>query len=72
MFFRRKGWLRAEFDEKLLVQLNRLKREWDHQSTLTKKSFDPFGEMELQTRLARTKYLLLLREAKKRNISLLK
>lgn len=72
MFFRRKGWLRAEFDEQLMQQLKRLKRDWDLQSTLTKKSFDPFGEMELQTKIARAKYLLLLREAKKRNISLLK
>ncbi|WP_338450444.1 YaaL family protein [Niallia oryzisoli] len=72
MFFRRKGWLRAEFDEQLLQQLKRLKKDWDHQSTLTKKSFDPFREMELQTKIARAKYLLLLREAKKRNISLLK
>lgn len=72
MFFRRKGRLRAEFDQQLLLQLKRLKQEWDHQSILADKSFDPFGEVEMQTKLARAKYLLLLREAKKRNISLLK
>ncbi|WP_071393093.1 YaaL family protein [Bacillus tuaregi] len=72
MFFRRKGRLRADYDEQLVEQLKRLKKDWDHQSTLTKKSFDPFGEMELQTKIARAKYLILLREAKKRRISLLK
>ena len=72
MFFRRKGWLRAEFDEKLIEQINELKKSWDHQNSLYKKSFDPFGEMELQTKLARAKYLYLLREAKRRNLSILK
>ncbi|MCQ6277496.1 YaaL family protein [Bacillus sp. V3B] len=72
MFFRRKGWLRAEFDEKLIEQINEAKKRWDHQNILYKKSFDPFGEMELQTKLARAKYLYLLREAKRRSLSVLK
>ena len=72
MFFRRKGWLRGEFDEKLIKQLSDLKENWDRQSALQEKSFDPYFEMELQTKLARSKYLFLLREAKKRNLSILK
>ena len=72
MFFRRKGWLRGEFDEKLIKQLSDLKEDWDRQSALQEKSFDPYLEMELQTKLARSKYLFLLREAKKRNLSILK
>ena len=72
MFFRRKGWLREEFDEKLIQQLKGLKENWDRQSALLENSFDPYLEMELQTKLARAKYLFLLREAKKRNLSVLK
>jgi len=72
MFFRRKGWLQKEFDEKLIEQLIDLKEKWDRQSALKEKSFDPFFEVELQTKLARAKYLFLLSEAKKRNVSVLK
>ena len=72
MFFRRKGWLREEFDGKLIKQFSDLKENWDCQSDLQEKSFDPYLEMELQTKLARAKYLFLLREAKKRNLSILK
>jgi hypothetical protein len=72
MFFRRKGWLRAEYDEKLIEQISELKKGWDQQNSLYKKSFDSFGEMELQTKLARAKYLYLLREAKRRSLSVLK
>ena len=36
MFFRRKGWLRKEFDEKLLIIRSNLKvdctKKWDHQT----------------------------------------
>jgi len=72
MFFRRKGWLRAEFDEQLVTQLDQLKKDWDRQNTLYEKSIDPFGEMELQTEIAKAKYFFLLREAKIRHISALK
>jgi hypothetical protein len=72
MFFRRKSWLRGEFDERLIKQISDLKEDWDRQSALKEKSFDPYFEMELQTKLARSKYLFLLREAKKRNLSILK
>lgn len=38
MFFRRKKWLRSEFDEKLLEQLNRLKTDWNNQKSLVEKA----------------------------------
>lgn len=72
MFFRRKGRLREEYDDKLIQQLNNSKENWDRQSSLQEKSFDPYFEVDLQTKLARAKYLFLLREAKKRNLSILK
>ncbi|EFV74043.1 MULTISPECIES: YaaL family protein [Cytobacillus] len=68
MFFRRKGWLRSEFDEKLLEQLNRLKTDWNNQKSLVEKSFDPSPEAISQAKLAEAKYFFLFREAKKRNV----
>jgi hypothetical protein len=72
MFFRRKAWLRAEFDEKLIEQIKQMKKEWDRQSTLNELSFDPFGEIEVETKIARAKYFFLLREAKQRHITIKK
>ncbi|MFZ0445025.1 MAG: YaaL family protein [Bacillus sp. (in: firmicutes)] len=69
MFFRRKTSLRGEFDKQLVEQLNLSKRNWDRQSGLFEKSIDPSGEMEIQTEIAKVKYFFLLREAKKRQIS---
>lgn len=68
MFFRRKKWLRSEFDEKLLEQLNRLKTDWNNQKSLVEKSFDPSPETISQAKLAEAKYFFLFREAKKRNV----
>ncbi|MCM3708544.1 MULTISPECIES: YaaL family protein [Cytobacillus] len=68
MFFRRKKWLRSEFDEKLLDQLNRLKTDWNNQKSLVEKSFDPSPEAISQAKLAEAKYFFLFREAKKRNV----
>lgn len=70
MFFRRKGWLRKEFDEKLLNQLNEFKEQWQKQKQLLDKSFDPSEEAICQTKIAEAKYIFLLREAKQRSVSL--
>ncbi|MDR6120805.1 uncharacterized protein YkuJ [Bacillus sp. SLBN-46] len=72
MFFRRKGRLRKEYDEKLLIQLNRLKDHWQQEKQLLEKSFDPSEEVICQTKIAEAKYIFLLREAKQRNVTLLR
>ncbi|WP_413304862.1 YaaL family protein [Bacillus sp. 1P10SD] len=72
MFFRRKGRLRKEYDEKLLIQLNRLKEHWQQEKQLLEKSFDPSEEVICQTKIAEAKYIFLLREAKQRNVTLLR
>ncbi|MGX6446410.1 YaaL family protein [Neobacillus sp. K501] len=69
MFFRRKGWLRREFDEKLLGQLTEYKEQWQKQKQLLEKSFDPSEEAICQTKIAEAKYIFLLREAKQRSVS---
>ncbi|MEH7335690.1 YaaL family protein [Neobacillus drentensis] len=72
MFFRRKGWLRKEYDEKLLIQLNKYKEHWQQEKMLLEKSFDPSDEVICQTKIAEAKYIFLLREAKERNVKLMR
>ncbi len=70
MLFRRKGWLRKEFNEKLLDKVYDLREVWTNQKTLVEKSFDPSAEILTQAKLAEAKYFFLFREVKKRNITL--
>lgn len=69
MFFRRKGWLRKEFDERLIQQLNGMKENWQNQKSLVEKSLDPSEDVICQAKLAEAKYFFLFKEAKQRNIS---
>jgi hypothetical protein len=72
MFFQRKGRLRKEYNEKLLMQMNRFKVHWQQEKLLLEKSFDPSDEVICQTKIAEAKYIFLLREAKQRNVTLMK
>lgn len=69
MLFRRKGWLRKEYDGKLLEQLDRLKQDWLYQKELLNISVDPSDDVIMEARLAEIKYFSLFKEAKKRNVS---
>ncbi|WP_282156332.1 YaaL family protein [Cytobacillus gottheilii] len=69
MFFRKKGWLRKEYDEKLLLQIEELKSNWKNQSNLVEKSFDITEEAISDAKLAEAKYFFLFKEAKKRNVT---
>jgi Protein of unknown function (DUF2508) len=70
MFFRRKGRLRNEYDEKLLTQLQRFKEQSQRQKLLLEKSFDPSEEVICETKIAEAKYFFLIREAKQRNVTI--
>lgn len=70
MLLKRKGWLRKEFDEKLLNQLIDLKNERNNQNALIEKSFDPSQEVLWEAKLVEAKYFFLLKEAKKRKIAI--
>jgi hypothetical protein len=70
MFFRRRGWLRKEYDEKLLIKIQEYKDYWQQQKLLLDKSFDPSEEVICQTKIAEIKYIFLLKEAKERNLTL--
>ena len=72
MFFRRKGWLRHEHDERLLVQLESLKENWMIQKNIIEKSVEPSDEVLFELKLAESKYFFLLREAKTRGVFIAK
>ncbi len=69
MLFRRKGWLRKEYDEALLKEIAVLKREWPNHKRLLEKCVEPTDEMILETKMAEVKYFSLFKEAKYRNVS---
>ncbi|WP_210367910.1 YaaL family protein [Bacillus sp. REN3] len=68
MFFRKKKWLRKEFDKKLMEQLTALKTQWNNQKTLVERSFDPSEEFITEAKITEAKYFFLFKEAKHRNI----
>ncbi|PLT27680.1 YaaL family protein [Peribacillus deserti] len=70
MFFRRKGWLRKEYDQRLIDQLEELKRTWLNQKALLEKSVDPSHDIICSTKIAEAKYFYLFKEAKKRQVKL--
>lgn len=72
MLFRKKGWLRKEFDEKLLDKVNELKDSWINQKQLIERSFEPSPEAVSQAKVAEAKYFFLFKEVKKRKISIRK
>lgn len=67
MFFRKKKRLRNGYDEALIGELEKLKRNWHNQKSLLERSVDPSVEVIAQTRLAEVKYFYLFREVKRRN-----
>ncbi|RHW30922.1 DUF2508 family protein [Neobacillus notoginsengisoli] len=70
MFFRRKGRLRKEFNEKYLDLLEKAKVDRQQQKTLLDKSFDPSEDVICQAKLAEAKFFFLLKEAKNRKVSI--
>jgi len=72
MFFRRKGWLRKEYDEKLLQELIGLKQNWLAKQALIEKCVDPSLELILEAKMTEVKYFSLFKEAKVRQIKVKK
>ncbi|KIY22858.1 MULTISPECIES: YaaL family protein [Mesobacillus] len=69
MLFRKKKWLRKEFDQKLLGQLNSMKTNWSNQKRLVERSFDPPEEFITEAKIAEAKYFFLFKEARYRRIT---
>ncbi|GCD84627.1 YaaL family protein [Parageobacillus thermoglucosidasius] len=70
MLWRRKGWLKKQFDLKLIEQLQAVRDEWYGQKQLIEKSVEPSEEVLMTLHVAEAKYFFLMREAKYRRVSL--
>lgn len=60
---------KRKIDEQLLDAIVTTKQEWQQIQLIVEKSIDPTDKVIYRQKLAQAKYLFLLREAKKRNIS---
>ena len=70
MFFRKKGRLKQEYNEKLLEQIQTVQADWINKKRLVERSFDPSMEIQIDAKLAEAKYFFLFKEAKERKITL--
>jgi hypothetical protein len=68
MFFNRKGKIRNYGDEKLLIMLDRLKKEWQTRKEIIEKSVEPSSSVLYEFNLIQAKYFYLLKEAKVRGV----
>lgn len=67
----RKKW-QKEADQALLEAIFKVEAEWKYLQQLVEKSVEPAFETGDKLKLAEAKYMFLLKEAKHRNISLLR
>ncbi|NLZ53580.1 MAG: YaaL family protein [Thermoanaerobacteraceae bacterium] len=70
VFFRKKGLLRKEFDEKLLKQISDAREKRMRQKMFLQKVFEPSDELINEARITEAKYFFLIKEAKNRNLSM--
>jgi hypothetical protein len=70
VLWRRKGWLKKEFDQKLIEELEITKNEWMKQKKLVEKVVEPSETVLVDLKMAEAKYFFLIKEAKRRRISL--
>lgn len=68
IFFRRKGSLRREYDEKLVQLLEQQKAEWKRQEKMMERSLEPSEDVICHLKITEAKYLYLLKEAKQRRV----
>ncbi|PFH83043.1 YaaL family protein [Bacillus sp. AFS088145] len=71
-FFRKKGKIRKEFDEKLVDRLHDYKDTYLSQVELMERSVDPPDDLLIHVKLYQAKYFFLLKEAKARNVLITK
>nr|WP_220129298.1 YaaL family protein [Anoxybacillus calidus] len=70
VLWRRKGWLKKEFDKKLIEELETVKNEWLKQRNLVEKVVEPSEAVLVDLKIAEAKYFFLIKEAKRRRISI--
>lgn len=71
MFFQKKGKLRKEeYDDKLIVLLEKVKNEWLRQKRMVEQSVEPSQDVICSLKIAEAKYFFLLKEAKRRPVKM--
>ncbi len=70
MLFRRKGYVRKEFDKKLLYQLEDLQKRWKNEKMFRDQCIDFHDDLDIRVKLKKLKYVFLLKEARKRKIKI--
>ncbi len=71
MFNRRKKY-EQEVNQRLLYSFFQVEAEWKRLRTIVEDSIDPSYETEMRLILAEKRYIYLLKEAKRRNLSALR
>lgn len=70
MFWKKKGCLRKQFNDQLIERLQRYRDDWMGKKQLIEKSVEPSDKIIFDLKIAEAKYLFLLREAKKRKVTI--
>lgn len=70
MLFSKKGRLKKEFDDQLLEQFMAAGREWRRAKRLDELLDDYDGYAEAERKIAESKYLFLLKEARHRQVKI--
>lgn len=69
--FGKKKRIQKEIDQQLLMNIKKLKREWEQLNRIIEQSIDPSDEGLQDLALVKAKYFYLLREARNRELSAL-
>lgn len=63
---------KKQVDEELLEAINTLQTEWQRIEAIIEESIEPMDRSLYKEKLAKAKYLFLLREARERNVTAIK
>ncbi|WP_096438097.1 YaaL family protein [Alteribacter populi] len=69
MFFRKKGKIRRQEDERLLNKIDMLKMDLDQQKSMISRSDDYQDNLLYRSKITEVKYLFLLKEIRHRRAS---
>ncbi|KFZ42199.1 DUF2508 domain-containing protein [Anoxybacillus flavithermus] len=70
MLWKKKGWLRKQFNDQFIERLQSYRDDWMEKKQLIEKSVEPSEKVIFDLKIAEAKYLFLLREAKKRKVKI--
>ncbi|CDQ18357.1 Protein of unknown function [Halobacillus karajensis] len=69
--FSKKKTVKKEMDQELLLNIRKMKQEWESLNTIIEQSIDPSEDGLMDLAVIKAKYFYLLREARYRGINAL-